>query len=182
MEKEKIYTQTAYHYEVIPAGVLMELVNGKLEKNKEFRSSVVKGRIVEQDVLDVQKSKAQEKHIYRKGIFIEIVVENQNVKDVVAHELIENDPESNKLKKRFKDAWAEFEKNRNVIVYDNGRIKSESGADDDTELTEELKKNRAELKSAKDALETADEINKSVSAELEAARKRIAELEKAAKK
>jgi septal ring factor EnvC (AmiA/AmiB activator) len=154
---EKIFTRTEFYNGV---------QNGENEAN-------VKGRFIESEVLDIYKSKTEGKEIFRKKISCEIMISSKDVTDIVSHEILNKDVKSERLKKRFAAAWADFEKNKGKIALDGGaqaQTAVKEAAQKTTELYNELKKKDKDLQELSGLLEQSENYN----AELET---KIKELE-----
>lgn len=89
----------------------METVKeGKFFKSDKEGESAVLGKFAVIKVLNAFKSKSKGKRSFNEITVCVIKIDNASNKDIVCHEILPGDAKSERLKMRFKTAWADFVK------------------------------------------------------------------------
>ena len=89
----------------------METVKeGKFFKSNKEGESAVLGKFAVIKVLNAFKSKSNGKRFFNEITVCIIKIDNASNKDIVCHEILPGDAKSERLKARFKTAWADFVK------------------------------------------------------------------------
>lgn len=89
----------------------METVKeGKFFKSDKEGESAVLGKFAVIKVLNAFKSKNKGKRSFNEITVCVIKIDNASNKDIVCHEILPGDAKSERLKMRFKTAWADFVK------------------------------------------------------------------------